>query len=518
LSRLRLAKREDGLQSARQIREPVNNHHDIVAAFDGITYAKGGAVLSMLEHYLGEERFRAAVRDHMRRFAWGSADVNDFIASLVRASEPAIEPAFKSFLFQNGLPKVRVESACANGSMTLSQSRFVPLGTASGAAQTWQFPVCARYAHDGEIRSQCEWLRAPGATFAFDGGSCPDWMMLDASYAGYYHWAMDSDAYLALSERGAKLSEIEWESVADSLDAGLVDGSLDVATVWPAVAPLAQLPYPTVSLAPARLLEHWLSSYGDEPKLAAMLRLRALDLYAAKDAARAFDPQFVRGLTRDEDRVFFGELARFMALFARDSATRDVALATIAEALTDDGLDTRKLDPLALETALTVAVQDGDDSVRERILSAFLASRDGQFRAVALSALGRAPHEKFAASLRQLALAGSVRTNEIERLLSAQFKEAPTRPGAWRFVRDHYDELLEVMPPRHAARLPARAAQLCDEAMSERLRALFEPRADSVAGGKRALDKALEALSHCAARAAHERAQVRQFFVPGNRR
>ncbi len=44
---------DDSLLNARQIRQPILSNDDIATAFDGITYRKGGAVLSMFENYLG---------------------------------------------------------------------------------------------------------------------------------------------------------------------------------------------------------------------------------------------------------------------------------------------------------------------------------------------------------------------------------------------------------------------------------------------------------------------------------
>src|SRR5688500_12698376 len=76
------AMEEDSLASTRRIHEPVHAYTDVISAFDGITYQKGGAVLSMFESYLGEERFREAVRLHMRKFARGSATSIDLMHSL----------------------------------------------------------------------------------------------------------------------------------------------------------------------------------------------------------------------------------------------------------------------------------------------------------------------------------------------------------------------------------------------------------------------------------------------------
>ena len=103
----------DSLNTARQIRNPITRNGDIMDAFDGITYSKGGGVLAMFENYLSEDGFRDGVRLHMQRFPDGVADVNDFMASLAEGSgNEAVVESFKSFIFQPGIPYLNVELSC----------------------------------------------------------------------------------------------------------------------------------------------------------------------------------------------------------------------------------------------------------------------------------------------------------------------------------------------------------------------------------------------------------------------
>ena len=56
----------DSLISARKIRQAIESSDDIVNAFDGITYAKGGSVLEMFESWMGEKQFAAGLSRYMR--------------------------------------------------------------------------------------------------------------------------------------------------------------------------------------------------------------------------------------------------------------------------------------------------------------------------------------------------------------------------------------------------------------------------------------------------------------------
>jgi alanyl aminopeptidase len=88
LDRTRYAMYQDSLVSARQIRQPIVTKHDIASAFDSISYAKGSAVLSMFERWIGEDRFRDGVRAYMTSHAWDTATAEDFLAAISKVGQP----------------------------------------------------------------------------------------------------------------------------------------------------------------------------------------------------------------------------------------------------------------------------------------------------------------------------------------------------------------------------------------------------------------------------------------------
>src|SRR5699024_5656522 len=54
--------------------------------FDGITYAKGAAVIKHLFHYVGDTAFLDACRIYFQRYSFGSAQLADFLKILEEAS------------------------------------------------------------------------------------------------------------------------------------------------------------------------------------------------------------------------------------------------------------------------------------------------------------------------------------------------------------------------------------------------------------------------------------------------
>ena len=91
--------------------------------FDVLTYQKGGALLRMLEQYLGVERFRAGVSHYLRRHEHGNTETNDLWDAIEGTSgEPVPPRMMDSWIWQPGYPLV---SASIDGDeLVLRQQRF----------------------------------------------------------------------------------------------------------------------------------------------------------------------------------------------------------------------------------------------------------------------------------------------------------------------------------------------------------------------------------------------------------
>ncbi len=77
--------------------------------FDGISYAKGAAVLKQLATYLGDEVFLAGVRDHLEQHAFGNATLADLLGAWERAAGGELDHWARGWLRQAGVDTLRVE-------------------------------------------------------------------------------------------------------------------------------------------------------------------------------------------------------------------------------------------------------------------------------------------------------------------------------------------------------------------------------------------------------------------------
>ena len=112
--------------------------------FDGIAYGKAGAVLGMVENYLGEETFRQGVHNYLQAHLYANATAEDFWNAQTANSHLPVDKIMESFVTQPGVPLLTFSDASA-GSAPVAQSRFF-LSTPANAstAQQWTLPVCIK--------------------------------------------------------------------------------------------------------------------------------------------------------------------------------------------------------------------------------------------------------------------------------------------------------------------------------------------------------------------------------------
>ena len=82
---LQAAMRTDSRFGTHPVITPIRDVFAASDAFDVITYQKGQAVIRMLEAYVGEDTFRAGVRNYIKGHAYGSAVSDDLWAELTRS-------------------------------------------------------------------------------------------------------------------------------------------------------------------------------------------------------------------------------------------------------------------------------------------------------------------------------------------------------------------------------------------------------------------------------------------------
>jgi aminopeptidase N len=185
----------DARRSSHPIQQPVANETEAMAAFDGITYSKGQALIRMLEHYLGDIAFRAGIRKYMADHAYGNTTTADLWKALEASAGKPVATIAASFTEQSGVPLVIAQVTCSGDEqrVRLRQDRFT-LRDPTATAQRWPVPVTlgSPRAAQGE------------AAVLLDGrdeiaaGRCGDPIKLNVGDVGYYRVEYDATSRTAL--------------------------------------------------------------------------------------------------------------------------------------------------------------------------------------------------------------------------------------------------------------------------------------------------------------------------------
>jgi aminopeptidase N len=203
----------DARSSSHPIQQPVENETEAMAVFDAITYSKGQALVRMIEHYLGDNAFRAGIRTYMADHAYANTTTADLWRALEAASGKPVAALASRFTEQAGVPLVIVEVTCTGEEQRarLRQEQFTVrdrAGTrpspadAEGKTKRWQLPVAI-----GPLRA----VRAP-ETILLDGetaiaaGRCGEPVKLNLGDVGYYRVEYDATAHTALAKSFALMS------------------------------------------------------------------------------------------------------------------------------------------------------------------------------------------------------------------------------------------------------------------------------------------------------------------------
>ncbi|MGW0362593.1 aminopeptidase N [Streptomyces sp. NPDC002990] len=103
------AYRQDQLPSTHPIMADIRDLDDVLVNFDGITYAKGAAVLKQLVAYVGMDAFFQGVQAYFKAHAYGNTRLSDLLGALEETSGRDLTAWSKAWLETAGINVLRPE-------------------------------------------------------------------------------------------------------------------------------------------------------------------------------------------------------------------------------------------------------------------------------------------------------------------------------------------------------------------------------------------------------------------------
>ena len=477
----------DALLAGRPIHQPIARNSQIDAAFDTITYGKGGHVVSMIAAFMGDTKFRDGVRGYMAKHKYGNASTADFFGAMADAAgDPRILPAMQSFTDQQGVPLVTFAPA-GEGKWTVTQSRYVRLGT-KAPAQTWGIPLCLR---QGDARL-CQLLVDQSATIVVPGSGV---LMPNAGGTGYYRFELPAAQWDSLIAQGSTLPGGEALAAIDSLEASFMAGRATPAQMIAAARSFAANPDSYASDGATGQLV----SFDDRGLLtpAAHDGLRRLvsEVRGPQLAKLGFDPRAGAHATDDPDQQ-----QRRVALVAEMAGTAEDAALNARLAKAADGLlagDAGALDPAFYNSAFKAWLKPRGLEGAKVLMEKALSSEDPVLRPALLRAVGRSNDPATAKWLIEDFSDKRLRLSERLMGISLAIASPKTSEQAFAWANAHLDSLLKSGGGIFLARsLPQVASTFCSVDKAQAITAWRPHFANN--SGALELDRAIERVQDCA--------------------
>ena len=490
------AMRLDALRATRPIRSKASTPAEINELFDPIAYEKGGAVLRMIESWVGEAAFQKAINVYVGQHKFGNARAEDFWSTVAASTGKPVDKVMQTFVDQPGVPLISVSAACQaeHGTVTLAQSRYSMNGPAAAGAPIWQVPVCLE---TGGSAPTCALLDAPRKEVALN--ACPAWTMGNANGKGYYRTALDEAALKAAAANVSKMSAPERLTLLADEWALVRAGTHDVGS------------YLAVASA--------FGSETSEPVLASLI-----------GSLRAIDQQMTTPETRPAFRAWVSRLLGSNAAEATSAAARstgddsastrravllgqlgavgDPAAIKESRALVDKELATPKsTDPTVLNAAVTVAAANGDAALYEKYLARSRSAVDPEDRYRFLYGLTSFTDPALVRRTMDYALGPDVRSQDTKLVIAQLLDNEAARPIVWDMLRERWDAVQKKTGEFVGNTVIVNGLSgFCDAGRAAEIKTFFA--AHPVPDAERTLAQVIERVNSCATLASTQKPKL----------
>jgi aminopeptidase N len=178
----------DARSTTHPIQQPIATEAEASSAFDDITYKKGQSFLRMLESFLGEDVFRAGIRQYMATHKYSNSTTADLWNALSEASKKPVGEIAAGWTEQPGFPVVKVKRE-GEGKVSLRQERFT-VNFKNAPPLEWKIPLT--YAVVGEAPAT---LLMTSKTDALENIPADRALKLNVNGAGNYRVEYDEPSW-----------------------------------------------------------------------------------------------------------------------------------------------------------------------------------------------------------------------------------------------------------------------------------------------------------------------------------
>jgi len=436
----------DSLVSTHPVSMEAKNVDEANERFDAVTYLKGQGVLRMIEHYLGEDAFRAGVRVYLGRFRERNATAKDFWQALDEASGRDVTKVANAWITEPGYPLVScgVRETAAGLVVELRQQRFFADPAATDTKQRWPIPIVFRYGTADGVAERRILFDGERATVDLPGAR---WYYPNGAGAGFYRTAFDDRSVTLLAGGITQLAPEERLALLDNQWDLARGNRATVGQVLKLVEALGSEDDLEVLRVLAGIVS-WLSFHAVGPATEPAFRSLADRLFRPQLDKLGWD---VRPDDSPDER---GKRQIVLAALGWSAAAPDVR-AEAARRVAAHLAGTARLDPDIAGPAATIAAANGDAALWDRYVARMKESQatDAQEEARFRAALCEFTDPALSARTAAAVFSDLIRDQDRSLLVQQLLGTAHGRTAAWRALAANWDAHIVPLDPggRHRA-------------------------------------------------------------------
>ncbi|MCB1180175.1 MAG: M1 family metallopeptidase, partial [Leptospiraceae bacterium] len=478
----------DSISSARKIRNPVMNNGDILNAFDGITYTKGSAVLTMMESFMGENNFQKGIQNFLNSFKWGNANADQFFESLGGVLKNELSKnlilSFQNFVNQIGVPLISLSYSCEKEKTKIfvEQERYLPLGGGFEKEVVWNLPLCIKYEANGVIANKCHLIKEKKQELELKG--CSNWILPNTNAKGYYRFNLIGEGWKDLIKNLEKLQPEESYAVLDSIKASFQSGNLKIEDIFNFIPNTINSPSREVFSEGMSLIENIIENA--EESDSTKLKKYFGNLYKEKAESYGLNSNTTMDKNNPLDTSLIRkELINFMAFTIENKDYEDF-LAELGVKFIgykeDEKIHKEGITPNLIPGAMSAAVKKFGKPFVESILKILETENDGTIRGYLITGLSSVEEPELAKILLDKIINKEFRDNERFELLLRMSKEEKLEDYIWTWIQLNFDKLIETIPTNYIPRTPSLVTGNCNPKGISRLENFIKPRISKLPG------------------------------------
>jgi puromycin-sensitive aminopeptidase len=464
----------DSLHSTRTVEFPVESPADADGMFDVLTYQKGGALLRMLEQYLGPDRFRAGVNHYLKKHSYGNTETGDLwdaiehVVSTDGGENVPVRALMDSWIWQAGYPLV---SARVDGAeLVLSQRQFTFDNTPN--ATLWVIPVHVRVGNEAsKVLLNTDELRLPLANSSAT-------VVVNAGGPGFYRVEYSTDLLSRITGTTlATLTTLERYNLVDDAWNAVVAGALTTENFIEFARGFEN----ENDLAVWQVLTKALTGLG---RLIPRDNMAPFNTFVSSLVTPAYTRLGESPAPNEDDLVskLRGLLLSTLAIHGNNTAAQQRCRNIL--------MNHAESDPELVAASTTVVAATGNNNDYEWFVDKFTNAPTPQEKVRMLYALAEFDDVELMTRTCRLAFSGDVKSQDAPFLLARCIANKNHGEIAWAVVQENWTYANDTFPGNTIVRMVSTITTLNTEALETQVNAFFSEH--PIPQATKTLEQALE--------------------------